>query len=175
MAQGLETFPHFLQRDEFLKFKVTYLGITGGYSTLEVIHDVNSKGKEVIHFKLKAWTTPFISAFYKLDLDLHSIVEKENLQTLYYTEYKLEKKKTYQHKMLVFPQKNHFHFYRNITNAQPDAVVPFAQRGYDVVASFYLSRCADFTPGGNLTFDSFFPRQGSPNHGLQFRAKGGQT
>ena len=154
LASSLSPASPFLQQDEFLKFKITYLGIIGGYSTLEVIHD--RENKKIIHLKLRAWTTPFVSAFYTLKMDLHSIVEKENLHTLHYTEYKIEKKNIYQHKIIVEPSKKQFNFYRELTKTEPDKTIVFTNRGYDTVASFYLSRLADFTQKENLRFASFF-------------------
>ena len=136
------SYPTFLRQNEFLKFKITYLGIIGGYSTLEVIHD--QKDKNIIHLKLKAWTTPFVSKIYTLKMNLHSIVEKDSLQTLYYSEYKLERKRLSQHKIIVYPEKKQFNFYRNLEKTKPDDIINFTNRGYDTVASFYLSRCVDF-------------------------------
>ena len=157
-AQGIEQqLPvPFLQGDEYLKFKITYLGIVGGYSTLEVKHGTNNNGKAVIHLHLKAWTTPFVSIFYTLKLNLHSIVEKESLKSIYYTEDKLEKKRVYQHKIIVYPPENRFNFYDNLVRTNANATIFYTNRGYDVVASFYLSRCVDFFNNTNLKFDSFF-------------------
>jgi hypothetical protein len=61
---------------EFFKFRVHYGFITAGYATLEVGHEI-LEGKEVYHIKGYGKTTGISRAFFRVEDDYQSFVDKE--------------------------------------------------------------------------------------------------
>ena len=147
----------FLKQGEYLKFKVSYLGVTGGYGVLETIPDPDNNR---VYFHIRAWTTPFVSTIYTLLLDNKSITQSDTLHTLYYKEDKIERNLIRPNTITVFPQKRQFVFAKNLNTTPPlKKTVHYTNRGYDVIASFYLTRCLDLSEDEVIWFTSFFRDQ----------------
>ena len=100
----LETTPPFLKNGEKLKFKVTYLGITGGYADFLVKKVNNNKVK----LELRAYTEEWTKALYTLDLSHVSYVESNNFQILKHVEIKNENDRYYNSVQFFFPNENYY-------------------------------------------------------------------
>ena len=100
----LETTPPFLKNGEKLKFKITYLGITGGYADFLVKKINNNKVK----LELRAYTEEWTKALYTLDLSHVSYVERNNFQILKHVEIKNENDRYYNSVQFFFPNENYY-------------------------------------------------------------------
>ncbi len=100
----LETTPPFLENGEKLKFKVTYLGVTGGYADFVAKQIKNDKVK----LELRAYTEDWTKALYTLDLSHVSYVEKNNFQILKHVEIKNENDRYYNSVQFFYPDENYF-------------------------------------------------------------------
>jgi Protein of unknown function (DUF3108) len=134
---------------ENLKFKITYLGFTGGYA--QMITDVPNKkteyNQDTIKFTLKASTTPFVSAIYKLVMENVSICNANTLNSLYYKEFKIENKTTYDNSITFNAKEKNYQLNYTRNNKKKISFHPFPNPGYDIISSFYLARCIKLIPG----------------------------
>ena len=146
----------FFHQYEYLKFKIKYLGITAGYITMEVEHEEGKNGEKRMIFNIQGATTPFVSRFYRLEIDYCSMVDFQTLYTLDYSSYRIEKDRVYQNRLIVYPSRYEWDYYRNLGDDEPFETVKFKDRGFDVVASFYISRCVNLKKYSCVSFDSFF-------------------
>jgi hypothetical protein len=68
-------------------YKVTYMGVTAGQMSLEVLPMVQVNGRKHYHFRGRIWTTPMFSRIYSVDDSMSSMVDYETLTP---TVYKLQ-------------------------------------------------------------------------------------
>jgi hypothetical protein len=136
----------FRHAPEKLLFHVSYLYILGGYAVMETRHVASPSRTE---FVLRAWTTPFVSALYRLDMTLTSRCDPETLTTREYSEDRHEKKHHIFHRA-VFGPGNTFvygHLARGRTN---DETYPMDRYRFDALSSFYIARCLDLSKVGAI-------------------------
>lgn len=132
----------FRHTNENLIFEVRYFTILGGYAQMKV-----EQGGDGMTFRMRAWTTPLVATLYRLDLNLTSRVETNELTTLFYEEKKWERTWYRFHQMLFSPDRRLYRygwFHNGRTNYDP---IPVSAVAYDAVSSFYVARCLDLTPG----------------------------
>jgi len=60
-------------------YDVTYMGVTAGQMSLEVLPMVQVNGKKHYHFRGKIWTTPMFSKVYSVNDSISSMVDFEDL------------------------------------------------------------------------------------------------
>ena len=72
--------PYFIMTNERLRFKVSYLGLVGGYADM---HTESFPEKKNVCITLKAKTVQWVEKIYKLDMTLTSISKKSTLSTLF--------------------------------------------------------------------------------------------
>lgn len=135
----------FRHNPEKLLFNVTYLGILGGYATMESTQGVNESGAPTQTFVLRAWTTPFVSMLYKLEMNLTAKVHPETLKTYWYNEDRHENQRHYFHIMDFAPDGKSYG-YGTLRNGgtnydKSDCPEPY----HDVVTSFFVARCLDLS------------------------------
>jgi len=148
----------FLTNNELLTYKITWAGITGGYASLSsqtVSHaDSNSNfvplgkniSKECVIFRITGQTTPFVSLFYNLEMELLSIGEPGTYHAWFYRENRLERGNRFFH-TLDFTHYTNAYIFRDIknnkTNLKP---IPAEKTSLDVVSSLYAARSIDLEP-----------------------------
>jgi len=69
---------------EKVVYNVTYLGLTAGQMSLEVLPMVQVNGRKHYHFKGRIWTTPMFSSVYTVDDSISSMLDFESLTPTVY-------------------------------------------------------------------------------------------
>jgi len=149
----------FRHEPERLLFNVSYLYILGGYATMEVRHPAASRQTE---FVLRAWTTPFVSALYRLDMTLTSRCDPASLTTREYVEDRAENKYRIYHQARFGPGKSLLigHLAQGRTNYE---TFPMERYRFDALSSFYIARCLDLSRPGTVYHTTVHYRQDPHN------------
>ncbi len=105
-ASKFETEPPFLKNGERLKFKVSYLGIIGGYAEFSFKDLINN----IVRMELTAKTEEWTKNVYTLNLSHVSYAKKDNFQILKHIEVKNENNRYYNGVQFFYPQDKYFIF-----------------------------------------------------------------
>lgn len=149
----------FREKPEMLTFKISYLGLVGGYAQMSTVPNVlpppelNLPTNNYIEFMMTAWTTPFVSKMYNLNMRLLSYSLSENFYCRYYKEDRQEKNHYKYHTLNFFPEKKTIKYK---WKEKPIKLITYLQDGFDVVASFYIFRCTPLTPNSMVTALIYF-------------------
>ncbi len=135
--KNIETKLPFIEGEK-LKFKITYLGITGGHAEFEAKKLANNKLK----FELIAYTEDWTSSLYTLSLSHISYVEESNFQILKHTEIKSENDRYYNGVQLFYPDEKHYIFTaRNRERLiRSDKIDYDFSGGLSIVSAFFYMR-----------------------------------
>ena len=134
--------PYFIRQNEDLVFKVSYLGIVGGYASL---HSKSTLGSSNVSFIMKAETAPWVESLYTLDMTLTSISKKNRLETIFYEENRFENNRLFYHRLEFYLSKGFFHYSENMNEGETE-VFPLLVESLNVVSSFYYTRSLDLSP-----------------------------
>ncbi len=134
--------PYFIKKNENLVFKVSYLGIIGGYASL---HSKSTSASSRVSFIMKAKTVPWVENLYTLNMTLTSISKKNRFETIFYEENRFENKRLFYHRLEFYLSKGFFHYSKNM-NEKKKEVLPLLVESLNVVSSFYYTRSLDLSP-----------------------------
>ena len=132
----------FLKAKESLLYKVTYLGLLGGYATIETDPVKNTNEVQII---LKAKSSSWIKNIYELNLDVKSVSRKSNFATLYYEEDRFEHKRYYYQRMQFLPEKKVIHYYKQKNDKLPE-VAHYQYEALNILSALHLTRTLDLSP-----------------------------
>lgn len=155
---------------ERLVFDLTWLGIKAGRASLEAHGLVEADGRRAYRLATRAESTPFISAFFRVDDRTESLLDADGWTSLQFTKHIREGR--YRHDSLTtFDAGRRMATFRYIdySKVPRDATVEEAVRlvGYrgeevpvpagiqDELSAFYTIRARPLAAGGRLTIETF--------------------
>ncbi|MBI4335025.1 MAG: DUF3108 domain-containing protein, partial [Candidatus Omnitrophica bacterium] len=140
-----------LRVGEKFVYGVYWMGINVGEATLEVKELTRVNGREAYHIVSTARSNDFLSAFYKVEDDIHSYMDTEKLCSLRFEKRQLEGRYS-AHEVVTFDQEKRKGYYESLLNkTKKEFDIPY--RAHDVVTSFYYFRTLDVKPNSKVTLD----------------------
>jgi len=140
-----------LRVGEKFVYGVYWMGINVGEGAMEVKELTTINGREAYHIVATARSNEFLSAFYKVEDEMHSYVDKEKLCAL-----KFEKHQREGHykcdEIIIFDQDKHRGYYESLLNkTKKEFDIPY--RVHDILSAFYYFRTLDVRPNSTVTLD----------------------
>jgi len=140
-----------LREGEKFTYGVYWMGVPVGEASLEIKELVVMNGRQAYHIIGVARSNEFLSNFYRVQDEVHSYIDKEQLCSL-----RFEKRQAEGHyvsdEVVTFDQAAHRGHYESLRKkSTKDFTIP--PRVQDVASAFYYFRTLDVLPRSTVTLD----------------------
>lgn len=136
---------------ERLEYEISWLGIPGGSTMMEIKDIVDIDGRSAYRVESKTWTNSFISTFFKVDDHIECFMDADDLSGIS-LKVRLREGRHKVDKEILFDRKtNKATYIKNSRKTLHD--VPSLIR--DSLSSFYYVRSLDLEVGRDINFDTF--------------------
>ena len=137
---------------ERLEYEISWLGIPGGNTMMEIKDIVDVDGRPAYHVESRTWSSRFISTFFKVDDRVECLMDAEDLSGISLN-VKLREGRHEVDKEILFDRKTNKATY--IKNSRKRGVYDVPSLVRDSLSSFYYVRSLDLEVGRDINFDVF--------------------
>jgi hypothetical protein len=152
--EGFKDLPY--NKDEKLVFDISYFGVSGGTSVLEVVGIEKVNGRDAYHVVSTAKTNRFFSRFFKVRDVIETFIDTQNHYTL---GMKIDQHEG-NHKRkseIIFDQENNKSII--LKKDKRKIVYDIAERVQDSLSSLFYLRQQNLEVGKDIVFDAFASRR----------------
>jgi len=140
-----------LRVGEKFVYGVYWVGINVGEGVMEVRELTKINGREAYHIVATARSNDFLSAFYKVEDEMHSYIDKETLCALRFEKHQREGRYKAD-EIITFDQDRHRGYYESLLNkTKKEFDIPY--RVQDIPSAFYYFRTLDIRPNSTVALD----------------------
>ena len=149
--------PSYIQASSFevgerLEYKISWLGMPGGSTMMEIKDIVDIDGRQAYHVESRTWTNSFISTFFKVDDRVECLMDADDLSGVS-LKIQLREGRHKVDKEILFDRKANKATY--IKNSRKRGVYDVPSLIRDSLSSFYYVRSLDLEVGRDVDFDVF--------------------